>query len=776
MTESGRPVKEIYEFGPFRVDPARETLLRAGEPVPLTPKTFQILLVLLRNSREVVTKDDLMKNVWPDTFVEEANLSRNIFMLRKALGETAHDHRYIVTVPGRGYRLAESVNLIPEQDFSLVAASHSVVQVRVKETKPWWGVVAAAVVLSMVSVGWWWISHRRSYLSERDTVVLADFVNSTGDPVFDGTLRQGMAVQLEQSPFLSLVSEERIQHTVHLMGQPGNMPLIGPVAREVCERTGSAVVLDGSISSLGDRYVLGLRATNCRSGEVLDEEQEQVAKKENVLDSLGQMAARFRTRIGESRASLREHDTPLVEATTPSLDAWKAYSSGWQVLFSTGSAAALPLFQRATEIDPKFAMGYAMIGRLYGDMGESVLSAENTRKAYELRDRANDSERFFISASNDLLVTGNLEKAQQTCELWAQAYPRDARPHGLLASVLWSLGNYPGVVDESAKSILLDPDFTPGYVNLSYGYLFLNRLPEAAQPIQRAAERKLDMPELLILRYQIAFLKADTKEMARVATMGQERVGADDWLTGQQAYTAGYSGHLQQASVLSRRAASLAQQEGQRERAAQHLAGAAAREALAGNAKESRQNVAAALSLSTGRDVQYGAAFALAVVGDSARSQMLANDLEKRYPEDSLVRFSYLPTLRALLALNRREPAKAIDELQVALPYEMGWPGSSSVGFIGVLYPVYVRGEAYLAEGRGSEAAAEFQKVLDHRGLVVNDLVGALAHLELARAWVLSGDPARGKLAYQDFFALWNGADPDVPSLKQARAEYSQLN
>jgi predicted Zn-dependent protease len=584
-----------------------------------------------------------------------------------------------------------------------------------------------------------------------------------------------MAVQLEQSPFLSLVSEERIQHTVHLMGQSPNVPLVGGVAREVCERTGSAVVLEGSISSLGERYVLGLRATNCRSGEVLDEEQEQVAKKEDVLDSLSQIAGRFRTRIGESLATVREHNTPLVEATTPSLEALKAYSSGWQVAFSTGSAAALPLFQRATEIDPKFAMGYAMVGRMYGDMGESVLSAENTRKAYELRERANDSERFFISASNDLLVTGNLEKAQQTCELWAQAYPRDARPHGLLAGIIGNQGNYSRAVEESAKSIALDPDFTPGYVNLGYGYLFLDRLGEAAQPIQQASERKLEMPELLILGYQIAFLKGDTNEMARIAALGHGRSGADDWLTGQQAYTAGYSGHLQQARILSRRAAEMAQQEGQRERAAQHLAGAAAREAFAGNAPEARRSTAAALGLSTGRDVQYGVAFALALVDDSVRAQALASDLEARFPEDTLVKFSYMPTLRALFALNRRDPAGAINELQVAIPFEMGWPGSSSVGFIGVLYPVYVRGEAYLAQGRGAEAAVEFQTILAHRGLVVNDLIGALAHLELARALVLSGNKPKARLAYSDFLALWNEADPDLPILRQARAEYFQL-
>ena len=328
-SSENQKLQELYEFGPFRVDPARETLLKAGMAVPLTPKTFQILLVLVRHGQEIVTKDDLMKSVWPDTFVEEANLSRNIFMLRKAMGETAQDHRYIVTIPGRGYRLTENVRLVPGEEFAIAAASHSRVQIEVKETRPWRGIAFGAVIVLAVAAGLWrWLSPRRTVLSAKDTVVLADFANSTGDPVFDETLRQGLAIQLRQSPFLGLISDQRVAHTLRLMGQGAGARLTTELARGVCERTGSAAILEGSIAPLGNQYVIALQARSCRSGEVLDQEQTQAGRKEDVLSALSQLASRFRNRIGESLTTIQEHNAPLSEATTPSLEALEAYSAG----------------------------------------------------------------------------------------------------------------------------------------------------------------------------------------------------------------------------------------------------------------------------------------------------------------------------------------------------------------------------------------------------------------------------------------------------------------
>lgn len=769
--------KELYEFGPFRVDAEREILLREGAPVALTPKTFQILLVLVRHSKEVVTKDDLMQKVWPDTFVEEANLSRNIFMLRKALGESPQDHRYIVTVPGRGYRLAENVHLVPEQEVSVVAASHSKVQVEIAETRPWRWIGLAAIVLLAVGAGAsrLWL-HRKPTLNQKDTVVLADFANSTGDVLFDGTLRQGIAVQLEQSPFLSLISEQRIQRTLRLMGQPADAQLTSELAREICERTGSAAVLEGSITPIGTQYVLGLRAKNCRTGDILDDEQAQAARKEDVLNALSEIASKFRTRIGESLPTIQQHDTPLAEATTPSLDALKIYSAGWRVHASSGAAAALPLFKRATKIDPKFAMAHASLGRLYADLDESDLSAESTTRAWQLRDRASDQEKFFITAGYETLVTGNLEDARQTCEAWARTYPREARPHHMLSGVIHKTpGHYEEALAEARKAIELDPDFWVGYYNLGVLNVYLGRWEPSESAMSAAVAHGLDSDEFIMLAYDIAFLKGDQAGMEGEAARALARPGGENWMSAREAFVAAYSGRLQEARSISHRAVVQAQQAGQLERAALWEAGAAVREALFGQVTVARVRALSALKLSHDREVEYGAALALAMSGDSFHAQALAEDMQRRFPEDTSVRFSYLPVVHAALALNHAEPEQALELLQVAAPHELGVPQSTMSGLFGAMYPVYLRGQAYLAEHKGHEAAAEFQKIVEHRGVVSNDPIGALAHLQLGRAYKLSGDQNKVRSSYADFLALWKDADADIPVLKQAKAEYAKL-
>jgi tetratricopeptide (TPR) repeat protein len=636
-------------------------------------------------------------------------------------------------------------------------------------------VPVAAAVLALLAAGYFYF-HRRPKLTDKDTIVLADFINTTGDPVFDGTLRQGLAVQLEQSPFLSLVSDERIRKVLGLMGQPADARLTPELAKEICERTASVAVLDGSIASLGSQYVLGLRAKSCGTGDVLDEEQAQAARKEDVLNALSQIASKFRTRVGESLSTVEKHDTPLQEATTPSLEALKAYSGAWKVLSSNGDAAALPLFKRATEIDPKFAMAYAHLGISYNSTGESALAAESVSKAYQLRDRASDREKFFIIASYEMQVTGNLEKAQQTCELWAQTYPRDVIPHTFLPGIIYPVvGKYEMAVEEGQKAIVLDPDFAIAYNVLALNYISLDRLGEAENTLQRASERKLENPDFLVNRFEIAFLKGDRAGMESQAALAKGKPGAEDWVSHSEAMVFARSGGLQKAREMSRRAADLSERADQPERAATYEAGAALWNASFGNTPEARQRATAALELSKGRDVEYGAAMAFALSGDSSRSESLADDLEGRFPEDTAVRFSYLPALRALLALNHGEPAKAVELLQVAVPYELGSPPSSFFGFFGALYPVYVRGEAYLAALQGAEAAVEFQKILGHRGVVGVDPIGALAHLQLARALALSGDKAKAKAAYHDFLTLWKEADPDIPILQQAQAEYAKL-
>jgi tetratricopeptide (TPR) repeat protein len=645
---------------------------------------------------------------------------------------------------------------------------------RPASTRRWKATIPAAVLTCFV-VGYFYL-HRTTRLTNKDTIVLADFTNTTGDPVFDGTLRQGLAVQLEQSPFLSLVSEERIQRALRQMDRPADAQLTPEIAREICERTASAAVLEGSIARLGSQYVLGLRARNCRSGDVIDEEQVQAARKEDLLNVLSQIASKFRTRVGESLATVRSHDTPLAEATTPSLEALKAFSAGRRVHTITGGAAALPLFQRAIEIDPEFALAHAFLGGVYSELGESDLAAEITGKAYRLRDRTSDTEKLFLTVSYDLRVTGNLIKAQQACKLWGQTYPRERDAHGLLAGAIYGVfGKFEEAAEESRKTIEIDPDFAIAYNTLALNSIALDRLGEAENALRRASERKLELPDLLVDGFDIAFLKGDKAGMEREAALGQGIAGAEDWLSDQEALVLAYSGQMQQARRKAQRAVDLAKQSAHRERAALFDTGPALWEAFLGNAPAARRRAAEALELSRDREVEYGAAVALAIAGDSGRSQTIAADLERRFPEDTAVQFSYLPVLRALLALNHGEPAKAIELLQLTVPYELGSPPSTFFGFFGALYPAYVRGEAYLAAHQGVEAATEFRKILDHRGVVINDPIGALARLQLGRALAMSGDKTKAKAAYQDFLNLWKDADPDIPILKEANKEYTRL-
>jgi len=778
MAASGTHIaREWFEFGSFRMDPAKQVLLRAGEPVPLTPKAFQLLLALVRRSDEVVSKDDLIKAVWPDTFVEETNLTRNIFALRKALGET-DERRLIVTVPGRGYRFSEQVRLLSDPSLTIFAASHSRVEVKVRETSSRMTlvVIAAATAIALSAAAIRLLIPRRPALTGQDTVVLASFTNSTSDPVFDGTLRQGMEVQLEQSPFLSLVSDQRIHQMLGLMGQPADAHPAGETARDVCQRAGAAVVIEGSIAPLGRDYVLGLRARNCRTGETIDEEQEQVARKENVLSALSNVASRLRSRLGESRTTVQEYSTPLAEATTPSLDALKAYSAGWQVHAAHGASAALPFFQRAVEIDPQFAMAHASLGRIYADLDQSDLAAASILRAWQLRDRTSEREKFFITSNYEILVTGNVEAAQQTAEAWARTYPRDPLPHDMLGGIVHKLpGRYEKALTESRKAIEIDPYSWIGYYSVGVLNVYLGHMDDGEAALRAAAAHDLDADEFIMLAYDVDFLKGDHTGMEHEAARARARPGGENWISAREGFVAAYSGQLHNARAISHRAVAQAQQAGQPERAALWAAGAAVREALVGNRGAATEWARSAQELSDDREVAYGCALALALANDTGHAQALADQLERQFPENTAIRFNYLPTLRAVLALNRAQPQHALELLQIAAPHELGIPPSAVSGLFGALYPIYVRGQAYLALNKPLEAAAEFQKILDHRGIVTDDPIGAVAHYQIARAYTQSGDKAKAKAAYAAFLDLWKNADSDTPILQQAKVEYAKL-
>jgi eukaryotic-like serine/threonine-protein kinase len=773
----GQKGKELYEFGHFRVDAQRELLFRGSEQVALTTKTFRILMVLIRHGNEIVTKDELMKTVWPDTFVGEDNLSRHIFMLRKVLGESPQDHRYVVTVPGQGYRFAESVHAITEQEVDILAASHSKVHVQIEQTKQWgWISLAVILLLAVASGAYQFFRHRPARLTPKDTVVLADFANSTGDPVFEGTLRQGMAVQLAQSPFLSLISEQRIEKTLRLMGRPADAPLTPETAREICERTGSAAVLEGSIANLGTQFVVGLRAEDCGSGDVLDVEQAQAARKEDVLTALSQIAVKFRTRVGESLTTVEKYSTPLAEATTGSLDALKAYSAGLKVGFSTNLEAGVPYLQQAVAIDPDFAMAHGQLGIFYEDLGEPLLATTSTIRAYQLGGRTSERERLFITALYQRQATGNLEDARRTCEQWTRTYPRDIAPHGLLSGFIYQgLGQYEKSIDEARSAISLDQGFAPAYVNLTSSDIFLNRPADAERTMQQAAERELHIPELVLIRYQFALLRNDVPGMDREAALAAGNIGIEDWMSHAQALVLARSGQMRLARKMSDRAIVLAQQAGQQERVATYEAAAAVSEALFDNAAAARRRSMAALALSNSRDVEYAAAFALGLSSDSSRAQALANDLQNRFPEDTSVKYNYLPALRGLLALTRGDAANAIEQSLVPYPHERAVTHSTFSAFFGTFYPALVRGEAYLASHKGAEAAAEFRQILSQPGLLLGDPAGAVAQLQLARAYAMQGDTAKAREAYLGFLTLWKSADPDIPLLKRAKAEFAIL-
>jgi DNA-binding winged helix-turn-helix (wHTH) protein/predicted Zn-dependent protease len=765
-------------------------LRRAGRALRLEPTPMELLMFLVQHRGELVTRDQIAEHIWgKDVFLDTDNgINGAIRKIRLVLRDDPDHPRFVETVSGKGYRFTARVSE-PETlehprpdrtpDFA-GRATPAKGAAGIRRKTYLLAVAAAAVVVLAVATSVYSYLHRASRLTDKDTIVLADFSNATGDPVFDDTLRQGLAVQLEQSPFLSLISEERIQQTLRLMGQPADARLTPKAAREICERTASAAVLDGSIASLGSEYVLTVRAQDCHTGEVLAEEQVQVARKEGVLNSLSQVASKFRTRIGESLATVKKHDTPLAEATTPSLEALRAYSTGWKVSFSSGSAAAVPFLKHAVEIDPNFASAYALLGRLYGDIGESVLSAKNTAKAYQLRDRASDQEKFFISVNYDLQVTGNLERAQQTCHLWIQTYPRAWLPHGLLSGGIYpSLGKYEEATTEAKLALEIDPDFSIGYSNLASSDVALGRTEEAERALRQASERKLDIPDFFVLRYAIAFLKGDKTGMEREAELARAMPEAEDWMANSEAFALAYSGHLDAARKMSRQAADLARKAGRRDTEALYETDAAVREALFGNVSVAQQRAVDAQKISKSRDVEFGSSFALALSGNSSRSHGLMEDLSRRFPEDTMVQFTYAPTLRALLALNQNLPSSAVELLQTALPYEDGTPTTGGSEFLlraGNLYPVYVRGLAYLAAHHGREAAAEFQKILDRRGIVVSDPIGALAHLQLGRAYALSGDKTKARSAYQDFLTLWKDADHGIPILEQAKAEYTKLH
>jgi DNA-binding winged helix-turn-helix (wHTH) protein/tetratricopeptide (TPR) repeat protein len=770
-----KEAKHFYEFGRFRVDPDKRLLLRDNQPVPLQPKAFETLLVLVQRSEAVVLKDDLMKALWPDSFVEDSNLTQHIFVLRKTLGETAGENRYIATIPGKGYQFAEKVRLVSEPE-EIVVESQSVTRVvieeqslpeRVRPAYAWvWIGVAAVAVVALLGGGWYWRSHRAPKLTEKDTIVVADFENRTGDPVFDGTLKEAMAVDLDQSPYLNIVSDPKISEALKLMGRDAGLPITGEAARDLCQRVNGNAMLQGSIANFGKQYVVVLTTTNCATGDSLGAEQFRVESKEKILPALDRAAASLRARLGESLGSIERYAMPVEQASTPSLAALQAYSEGLKALDAKGNLAAIPFFKRATELDPNFAMAHAYLGQASSDAGVAGPPYEDTTKAFGLRDRTSDRERFYIDSSYYDVVTGEFEKEVQVLEQWRQVYPREAKPARILAHLYRYLGRYEESLREARDSVRLEPDADSNYDQLVLSALMLKRLDEAQAALQA---RDPDSYRKAANQYRLAFLRNDLAGMQRqeVRIAGKEGEGL---LLSLQSDTEAYHGRLRKAREFTRRATEAeVGDKGAGWRAGKSAFEGCFREVFFGYSEEARRDVTAVLAVHGGRGGEYLAIMAFALVGDARRTEAIAVEWRKDSPVDEMVNLYGMATVHAAIQLSQNNPAKAVRDLEVTSRYDLAQTVAPP------FLPVYVRGQAFLALRQGREAAAEFQKFVDYPGAVGNNPIGAVARVGLARAYAIQGDTVKARAAYEEFFSLWKDADPDIPILKQAKAEYSKL-
>ena len=638
--------------------------------------------------------------------------------------------------------------------------------------KRWKILISVLLSALLVAGGFYYRSRRNKLLSRKDTIVLSDFANSTGDPVFDDTLKTALRVSLRQSPFLNVLTDSQVAKTLQQMTQPAGTRLTPELARELCQRAGSKAYLAGAIGRLGSEYVVGLKAVSCKNGNTLAEEQVTAASKEKVLDSLGGAAAKLRAELGESLATVQKFDAPLEQATTFSLDALNAYGLALSTWDKKGDRDSLPIFKKAIELDPNFAMAYSALATINHNLGDSELARENATKAYELRDRVTEAEREAIEARYYSYVTGDLEKAAEVYAVAIQNYPESAGAYNHLANDEGELGRYEQSVQNFRKALLLDPSRASTYANLAVGLLALNQVEEASAVLAEADKRGFQTDTLLQAHYWIAFLRNDEKEMERLAQRSSDLPGAQAILLSEQSNTAAYHGHFEKAREFSRAAENLMERDANKELAASYLVQAALRESEVGEFARAQQYISQAQKLSHGQDVATLTAVALVQIGSVNQAEALCHELDKQWPEDTIVQKYWLPAIRAEIDLRQARPSKAIDDLGVATPLELANPGSTAVP---TLYPAYVRAQAYLAMGNDPRAATEFRKLTDRPGLVLNYPLGALAHLGLARAYKSTGDLQNSRQAYLDFLSLWKDADPDIPILKEAKVEYAKL-
>jgi DNA-binding winged helix-turn-helix (wHTH) protein/Flp pilus assembly protein TadD len=776
----------------FELDLRAYVLRRAGRALRLERIPMDLLVLLVEHRGELVTRDQIIEKIWgKDVFLDtDASINSAIRKIRQALKDDPERPRFVQTASGRGYRFIAPIEQITpsgnhglaeiadtESRAGLTSAQASLPSEPAAPASPrkrgWLAATAAtlialagaAVIAAVVH-----LSHSRAVrLTAEDTVVLADFANSTGDPIFDDTLKEALTVSLRQSPFLNILSERKVEKTLRLMTRSPTTALTPEVAAEVCQRAGSKAFVAGAIGRLGSEYVLGLKAVNCRSGETLAQAQVTAASKEQVLVVLGNVTTRFRRELGESLTTVEKFDVPLTEATTSSLEALRAYTIGVRTWNSKGELEALPFLQRALELDPKFATAYASLGVIYQNLERPALAAESMSNAYQLRERASEREKFYILGHYYADVTGDLEKALPVYEQWRQEYPSDPTPRTNSGNIYLQLGNYEQGLARHREALRVEPNGVLIYENIALTNIYLNRLDEAVASVQAAYARNLDDVSLHALLFQIAFLRRDTATLEREMAWGMGKPGVEDIFLDGQADVEASLGHIARAHEFIRRAMDSAVRSGSKETAAGYQAQDALLDAEVGNLREAARKTETAMALAPNQVTEFLAALTLARAGKQARATAIVNQLDHDYPSSTNLQSYWLPSIRASIQVNNGDGIGAIQSLQATVLHELG----ASRPFVAI-YPVYIRGQAFLLAHQASAAAAEFQKILNHRTLTTF-VTGSLAQLQLARAYALSGETRKAKAAYEEFFALWKDADPDVPIVKLAKAEYANL-
>jgi len=768
----------IYSFKNFTIDLDRACLLHSGVEVKLRPKVFEALKYLVENNNRLVTKEELIKAIWADSFVTDDSLVQCLVEIRRALGDEAQG--CIRTVPRRGYIFEAPVNQDgPSAKPGINNDEPEIKNVNKAKSAKGTALVALLALSGGAVAGFIYFKLATTPvtrpLTDKDTVLIADFVNTTGDDIFDGTLKQALAVQLGQAPFLNIFSEERIRETLRYMNRSPEERVTREVAREIAQRQGIKALLAGSISTLGSHYVINLEAVNVQNGDTLTREQVEAESREQVLRKVGEAASKLRGNLGESLSSIEKCGTPIELATTPSLEALKAFALGREKQFSGKYFEAIPFYQHAVELDPNFAIAYAALAITHATTQEYDLAAQFSQKAFDLRERTSERERFYISARYYMDVLWDSDKTIEVQELWKQTYPRDFVPRTNLAVRYCAIGQFEKGLADARESLALNPDAGVAYAGIALSSICLNRYDDAKAVLEQAIARKLQPPQYRYMLYTIALLNGDAAAM-------RQQIGAaagtplEAGMLAAQSVTAASSGQLIRARGFTNQAVDLALRQGFKEGASQHAAGDALWEAAFGNCREAKNAAARTLAIARGRNVLSWSALALALCGESTQAQSLVDELLRRFPQGSFVKRYWMPMTRATIELNRNNPAVAIQLLEASSRGETGTNAS--------LWPAYLRGLAFLSQRSGAEAIGEFQKILDHRGVLAlapSDFTPAgyslypLARLSIARAAAMTGDAARSRKEYDGLFAMWKDADSNVPILRRAKQEYQEL-